>query len=383
LDKLTFDALVAFEKKHDLWKYKLFDYPLWIHCREPMLISAMMVERKIKRPKILEMLKSFLETIIFLLTQYKYDKVYFLMERAELLEIYKEDKSKRKKLFLNSEQEKVYDKDDYISSDFFSLLRFLSRKIAFRVFKKKYQSISDDLVKIGFDSDLNKYIQIAMGDALFLKFLSFILIKRNDKIYTGAVIPIGEKFINSLNSHEVQHGVIHSTHIGYINIPKVKNRLLLYSKQYKEVLKEAGYEGQLIINEYKHNFLNRSSIRYFPIVIYTQPTMDMQEAVNNFMRNIKPNNVFIQKHPKDYFNYQIDKNLFITATVPSEVGFPIMYISSIIENFTFFNRDCYIYDLKRGDNVRKFLEVYTLGTESKMIIRSSLSSIYENIMKEI
>ena len=373
---MTFDELISFEQKHKLWAYKLFDYPLWIHCREPLLSTAIMAERKMRIPSVWGMIKSFALTIKFLLTQYRYEKVFFLMERAELLEVYTQEKNPKKILFLNPEQESVYQGEDYISSDFFTLLRFISRKVSYLLFRKKYRKIVKELHR----EELNMYIKNALGDALFLKFLSLILSKKNEKIYTGAVIPIGEKFVNSLNSIEVQHGVIHPEHIGYIGLPKVKNTLLLYSGRYEKIMRDCGYIGALKIEEYKRNFLEHNSNRYFPIVIYTQPTLEMQERIKEFFQKFQPTDCFIQKHPKDYFDYKIDKKYFVTATIPSEVGHPIMYTSSIIENFTLYNRDCYIYDFKYTLNVKEFLEIYTAGTTSNMVIRDSLEELYKEIM---
>lgn len=235
IKKMSFSKLVALEKKYDLWNYTLFDYPLWIHCREPLLDVSILVDRKITYPSIKNMCISFVQTLKFLFTQGRYDNVYFLMERAELLEIYRQDSSKKKVLFLNPEQDRVYEEDDYIKGDFFNLLRFLSRKVSYVVFWKKYSNMIMELRAILPDYPLDIYVKQALGDAAFLKFLSLILSKKNKKIYTGSVIPIGEKFINALNSYEVQHGVIHPSHIGYIAVPKVKNTLILYAKRYKEV----------------------------------------------------------------------------------------------------------------------------------------------------
>ncbi|HIP14174.1 MAG TPA: hypothetical protein EYG74_01630 [Sulfurimonas autotrophica] len=384
MQKLSFQELMAFEKKHHLWEDKLFDYPLWIHCREPMLSTGILADRKINRPKVMSMLKSFFKTLSFLINQKKYDKVYFLMERAELLEIYNQDKSKKKILFLNPEQEKVYEGDDYISSNFFNLIRFISRKVTFLIFKKKYNKTIENLEKIGCSPEINKYIKFAMGDAMFLRFLSFILLKKSDKMYTGSVIPMGEKFMNSLNSFEVQHGVIHPEHIGYIGVPKVKNTLILYSSRYEFVLRNHGYEGKLLINEYKNTFFEKKSQRYFPIVIYTQPTETMQVAVDKFINKYKSKDIFIQRHPKDYFNYKINNNCFVTATTPFEVGYPILYLSSVIENFTQYDKKCYIYDLKYSDiNVEEFLNIYIEGSKSEMIVLESLDAIYEEIQKHM
>lgn len=376
--------LIALEKEYSLWEYKLFDYPLWIHCREPLINIGIFAERKIKRPKIISMLKSFMKTIKFLVTQYKYDKVFFLMERAELLEIYYKNKSSKKILFLNLEQERVYKGDNYISSDFFSLLRFLSRKVAFIVFRKKYEEMVLHLSKIGYANQLDKYIKIAMGDALFLKFLSLVLSKKSQKLYTGAVIPMGEKFVNALNSYEIQHGVIYPTHIGYMDIPHVRNNLILYSKRYETMMRNHGYNGKLIVDNYKKTFFEKESKRHLPIVIYTQPVLDMQEGINEFIKEKQPTNLFIQKHPKDYFAYEISDDYFVTATTPLEVEYPIIYSSSIIENFILYGKKCYIYDIKYPDaNLRDFLTIYTEDIESNILIMGSLNVIYEEIQSEI
>jgi len=380
--RLSFHELVKIEKAHHVWEHKLFGYPIWIHCREP-LYNGMMAERKITYPGVGRMLKSMVDTIKFLITQNRYKHIYFLMERVELLEIYRQDPVSEKILFLNHEQEPVCE-GSYIESDFFNLLRFLSRKVSFLIFRKKYRSMIQALQKTGYQKEIEPYIRTAFGDALFLKILSILLHKSPQKFYSGAVIPIGEKFLNVLNSYEVQHGVIYPEHIGYIGIPEVKNRLLLYSDRYQKILKDAGYTGKLIVHEFKKHFLEKGSDRYFPIVIYTQPTLKMQEEINAFFQKYRPDNLYIQRHPKDYFDYDIDSVYFVTATTPREVGYPIIYTSSIVENFTLYHRTCYIYNVKHIEfDIEAFLRIYTEGTRSKMVIRESLEELYLLIGKEI
>jgi hypothetical protein len=380
VQKLSIKQLILFENKYSLWDYKLFGYPLWIHCREPLLESAIMAERKMPKVQISVMFKSFVQTVKFLFSQKKYDNVYFLMERAELLEIYSQDKSVKKLLFLNPEQEKIYEDDDYISSDFFSLLRFISRKIAFILFWKRYKEVSKAFSFIDDSGSLTPYIKVALGDALFLKFLSFVLDKKSKKFYTGAVIPMGEKFINALNSYEVQHGVIHPSHTGYVGLPEVKNSLILYSKRYEHVLKENGYRGNFIVQDYKKTFFEKKVERNFFILIYTQPDENMQQGINNFFKKYKPSDVFIQKHPKDYYDYNIEEKYFVNATTPFEVKYPIFFTSSVMENFTIYDKKCYIYDLKYPSfNLIEFLNIYTRGSSSEVIILESLDEIYRDI----
>jgi len=381
--KLTINEIIALEEKYHLWEYKLFKYPLWIHCREPLLSTGIMVNRKINRPSIFGMVKSFLLTMKFLFTQKKYEKVFFLMGREELLEIYKIEKDKKKILFLNHEQEKIYAGNDYISSDFFNLLRYISRKFSFMVFHNRYKTISRDLKKIHRDIDVDKYIKIAIGDAVFLKFLSLILSKENEKIYTGSVIPMGEKFINYLNSFEVQHGVIHTAHTGYISIPSVKNTLILYDEKYLQLLVTNGYNGKLIVQHYKKTFFEKKVVRHFPIVIYTQPILKMQQAINKLIKENCYEDIYIQKHPKDYFEYELEKKYFITATTPFEVEYPIMYVSSIIENFTLYHKNCYIYDIKYENiNIEDILKIYMQASKSKLIIENDLNHLFKIIKDE-
>jgi len=381
--QLSIIELLTFEKENSVWDYTLFSYPFWIHCREPLLSTAINVNRRLVYPTVFEMYKSFIGTIHFLFTQNKYDKVFFLMERTEILEIYKHDPSRKKILFLNKEQEKIFSDSDYISSDFFNLFRLLSRKVSYIFFYYKYYKMMKLLKKKGYDKLLKKYIKIAIGDAVFLKLLSFILSKKNKKIYSGSVIPMGEKFVNSLHSFEVQHGVIHGEHIGYIGIPEVKNTLILYHERYEKLLRNKNYLGQLYINNYKIDFLNQKTNRYFNIVIYTQPIESMQKSIQQFFEIHKPKDVFIQKHPKDYYDYKIDSCFYVFGTIPREVKYPILYTSSIIENFTFFNRDCYIFNLHiENVDLADFLQVYTNGTNSKMIIKDSLKEIFGMIKKD-
>jgi len=383
LKKLSMNKLLTLEKKYSLWEHKLFDYPLWIHCREPLLDTGVMVERVVKRPTLFKMIKSFIGTIKFLLTQKKYDNVYFLMERAELLEIYKNDKNSNKILFLNPEQEKVMDSRYYVSSDFFNLLRFISRKVTFLIYWKQYQLLIRKIKYMGLTSELHYYIKAGMGDAFFLFFLSLVLSKKNKKIYTGSVIPMGEKFLNKLNSFEVQHGVIHLAHLGYIKIPKVENTLILYHKRYVKLLIDSGYEGKLIVQEYKKSFFEKETLRHFSIVIYTQPILKMQQAIRDIMKKRKDKNIYIQKHPKDYFNYELDQQYFITGTTPMEVDYPIMYVSSIIENFTLYNKHCYIYDINHGGiNIEDFLKIYVQGSKSEITIEYDLDKIFLLIENE-
>ena len=378
--KLSFNELLTFEKENSIWEYTLFSYPLWIHCREPLLSTAINIDRRLVYPTVYEMFKSFIGTISFLMTQNKYDKVFFLMERTEILEIYKQDKSRRKILFLNKEQEKVCTEENYISSDFFNLFRLLSRKFSYVFFYYKYFKMRKMLKQKGCNKLLKRYIKIAIGDAVFLKLLSFVLSKKNKKIYSGSVIPMGEKFINVLNSFEVQHGVIYSEHIGYIGLPEVKNTLILYHERYEKLLRKQNYVGKLYIYNYKIDFLNQKTNRYFNIVIYTQPIEYMQKSIQDFFEKYKPKDVFIQRHPKDYYDYKINSSLYVIGTVPSEVKYPILYTSSVIENFTFFNRDCYIFNLQRKNvDLPSFLQIYTDGTNAKMIIEDSLSQIYMSL----
>jgi hypothetical protein len=365
------NSLIKLEKKHKLWNQTLLGYPLWIHCREQIVIPQNQV-KKIKKPNFFNIVKSFLKTAVFLFKQNKYDNVYFLMEREELLEIYRQDKNK-KKLFLNTNENKFFKNYDFISSEFLNILRFLSRKISYIIFFVKYKKIINKLDIIIPNINVKSNIKNAFGDALFLKFLSLIFTKKNKKFYSGSVIPMGEKFLNSLNSFEVQHGVIHSSHVGYVEVPDVKNTLILYDGRYIDIMLSFKYLGKLSVIEYKKNFLTKHSNRYYSIVIYTQPVQEIQNGVELFFSKNNPSNVYIQRHPNDCFNYSIDSKYFVKSTIPSEVGTPIAYTSSIIENFTLIGRVCKIYDIGINDKLVDFLKVY--GDKNLFIISNDLENL--------
>lgn len=379
MKKYAIDGLIAFEQKHRVWDLRFLGYPIWIHFRERLIDSGVPAERKLRMPPLRVIVKSFFQTAGFLFRQSRYKHVYFLMDRAELLEIYHTDPHTEKILFLNREQEDEYTGSDYISSDFLNLFRFLCRKSAYLLFPFRYKHFTRQFRILGYDTALYRTTKNAMGDALFLKLLS-LLMKNNKKFYTGAVIPIGEKFLNLLNSHEVQHGVIHPSHVGYIGLPTVKNTLILYARKYETILRKYHYEGPLDVNTYKERFLNRASGRAYPVVIYTQPLQKMQRAIETFFTQCHPVNIYIQKHPRDYFPYAIDAKYFVKGTIPSEVRFPVFYTSSTIENFSMFDRTCYIYDVNEpGIRLEQILHVYRTGSGSQFIIDRDLHHLLTKI----
>ncbi len=376
-NRSSISALIDLEQRSHLWQEKFFDYPLWIHFREDLIDNGIKADRQIKIPAITTMLKSMYQTLMFMLfTQHTKPKTYFLMERAELLEIYLEDKEINKVLFLNQEQESIY-QGEHIRADFLNLLRFLCRKGVYLAFPLAYKRALYYFKETPLTANkIQQNIKNGMGDAFFLKLLSKILRKEYAKYYSGCVIPIGEKFINALNTFEVQHGVIQPSHVGYIGLPQVKNTLILYHSRYKTLLQETHYKGALIVYPYKKTFLEKKTHRYFPIVIYTQPLQAMQEALVEFLENSSEHaNIFIQKHPKDYFTYPIKTSHIINSTRPSEVGIPIFYTSSVIENYTLINRTCYIWQINSYINTDEILNIFLMGSTSTLVQESSLSKL--------
>jgi hypothetical protein len=65
----------------------------------------------------------------------------------------------------------------------------------------------------------------------------------------------------------------------------------------------------------------------------------MQKAVETFMKKQSSKEIYIQKHPKDYAEYPIAQQYIIYSSTPKEVTFPVFFTSSVIENFTLFNRE--------------------------------------------
>ena len=379
--KLNIKELISFEKKHKLWKETFFDYPLWIHFREDLIDNGIKADRRTAVPSLKNIIKSTFQTLKFILyTQHTKPTTYFLMERTELLESFKQEKDTNKVLFLNHEQEHLYHAS-YIRADFLNALRFLCRKSTYIFFPTSYQKAlayfqNTPLTK----STIKTNIQNGMGDAFFLMLLSKVFRHDYPKYYSGCIIPIGEKFLNRLNTFEVQHGIIQPSHVGYIGLPKVENTLLLYDNRYEVLLREHHYQGNLLINPYKAAFLKTKSSRYFPIVIYTQPIQEMQEALIGFLNENKVHKeIYIQKHPKDYATYPIDPTHIVHSTTPNEVGSPVFYTSSVIENYTLLNRTCYIWLVNTLLDTHSILNIFLIGSSSKLVENRSLVKLISTI----
>lgn len=380
-NKYTIETLIEKEKLYKLWEITFFGYPLWVHCRDGLSKGSIHIGFKQNKPKIKDLLISTYKTFKFFVRQKKYKKVYFLADRMELLESYREDNEQKKILFIHFEKIKRNRNIDieYISADFLNVIRFIFRKSVylffFKVYKKSLRSCR------GLCS--NQQIKIAMGDALFLRFLSLCFDSHIEKYYAVAVIPPGEKFLNRLNSFEIQHGVIHKNHVGYMGIPEVKNTLIVYHQNYKKLLCNEKYMGKLNLIEYKKTFLQKTSSRIFCAVIYTQPIIGMQKAIESFFTINNPENIWIQRHPKDTYCYNISEKYFVEDTIPNEVDYPICYTSTIIENFLIMGKNCLIYDIEDKEiNIHSVLSVYIQDNSVKLIYFNSLNKIDKYIKEE-
>jgi len=381
MKQYTLKKLIMFEKENNLWGLSYLDYPIWIYFREDISKASISIKKYLYIPTVKTILKSGYHTIMFLLMQKKYKKVYFLANRVELLEVYKQDKEKDKILFLFNETDIDLDNLDYIDASFLNVIRYLFRKVTYIFSPLSYIKFSRKMLSIGYDKSRFNKIKIAMGDAAFLKILSFILNSKLKYIYSGAVIPAGERFLNRLNSYEVQHGVIHVNHVGYIGIPEVKNTFIVYSKEDQSLLEREGYKGRIIVDEYKKSFLSEQTDRCFFIVIYTQPIPRLRESIEKFCKSKNPKDICIQKHPRDHYHYDLDEDFFVRDTRPSEVKFPICYSSTIIENFMYIEKDCFIYDIKDSNiELEDVLNVYKKDNNAQMLRYDNLEDIYNHLM---
>ena len=377
MKKYDINALCELEKTYGLWDMKFLDYPIWASCREQMSSQTIVINSTQNIPSFSDLIKSSYQTIKFLFTQKKYKNLYFMHNRVEILESFKNDSSENKILFLHHEQDKSNKKLEYISSDFFNVIRFILRKTVYIFAPFYYYRFITVLKSIHYDKEQFYHIKNAMGDALFLKLLSSILGKHISVYYAGAVVPYGEKFLNYLNSYEIQHGVIHAQHVGYIGIPTVQNTLVVYHDKYKDLLESNQYEGKIEVNYFKNNFLNQVAKRSFFAVIYTQPSVNMQKSIEEFFISTHPKNIMIQRHPKDTYKYNIDSKYFVENTLPNEVEYPICYTSTVIENFLLLQKRCLIFDVKENNiDINHFLAIYESETTSKLERFDSLEAIY-------
>jgi len=331
--KYHFDKVVEIESKYQLWDIRYKNIPIWHFLREKILSSTQPVFLKQRAPSLLGIIKS-----CFLLLSLKFrniDRAYFFVDRKDLLDfyLYNESKNHNTKSAIFVHQEQFNSKSKYTSCDFLNVIRYFSRKLAWRIFFIEYCRLCGLLNnKIVEESDIKIAVKNTIGDYWTIRIIRLFIPKAARTYYSGVGVPGIEKYLNTLSSFEVQHGVIHSIHPGYSNIPKTKNTFIVYAERYFSILSVCHFYGHIIFENFKSSFQNVQSNKKYPLVIYTQPLKELTEFINTNILNLYIGKIFVQIHPRDDFNYDIDDKYIVKNLHPNEVGCAIVFNSSVIED---------------------------------------------------
>nr|BFD66465.1 hypothetical protein HAGR004_14870 [Bdellovibrio sp. HAGR004] len=278
------------------------------------------------------------------------------MNRPDCVDFYRFIKKQQSTvLFLNCESADDKLKDYYATCDFWNAMR-LSFRIVARLQKKRIRQYTSQLQESGYKISKRQHNLIAscIGDYYFNRLLGKILSKNLRVYYVGAVIPQTEKFENLLQSYEIQHGVIHSKHYNYNNVPNVRNGLIVYHQQYLNILKEIGYSGPLEAIPFKSIHSLRNEDIRLDVVLYTQPSFWPSPIVKRLFQELTSRGIQtkIKKHPRDYESYDLDESAFINAVTPNQVLLPVVYNSTIVENYLIHKKDIAVFDPNKTLNLK-------------------------------
>uniref|UniRef100_Q0HWW3 Uncharacterized protein n=1 Tax=Shewanella sp. (strain MR-7) TaxID=60481 RepID=Q0HWW3_SHESR len=355
------EDFIAFENEQRLWDETFFGVPLWYYVRARCFSDRKYPSPKYNKPSILGVVISFLYAIKLFFS--RDINVYFIFNRREVLNYIENSCSKEDLVFLYTEfgtSTAFATNLKYVSCDFFNILRFIFRKLTWVAYRKELKRITAFFSEIPFyigEDEAKSLAKLVIGEVVFNKFLSFFT-KKCKIYYSGAIIPSAEKFMNLHNSSELQHGVIHSEHFDYSNVPSVRNRLIVHNKAYLKLLTNLSFSGVVETGDFEKEAI--LSFNSYNVVIFTQPAKEFEHFINNIPKKFfYEMGVYIQKHPRDYNSYQIPEDRFVYVEDVSCVNFPVLFSSSVIEKFCKVNKKVYIIELKiRGSKVQGMLDVY-------------------------
>lgn len=186
------------------------------------------------------------------------------------------------------------------NSTLIELIWYLFRKCTWIIKFKDYNSILNNLKAL--DSSFNWGVydtRVAIGDYYYNKFLKLIL--KNKVYYTNCLVPKIERYMGLHESIEIQHGVIHSNHPDYVDIPEciIKGKFLAWNTHWAKKLEQIGYGGG--VSTFKKEKQLKPKINKYYITIFTTVDILFSSKIENNI--ITSKKVAIQRHPRDYFNY--------------------------------------------------------------------------------
>ncbi|MDC5637024.1 hypothetical protein OIN80_17680, partial [Acinetobacter baumannii] len=325
------EKLFKFEKDTNIWSILYKNVPIWSYMR-----GAFYGQFLPYMPSFYLTFRDFKGFIVFLSLFWRKDKVViFVSGRKDLIDYALTVASKKfnnKHILLFTRSEKGLAGNVFL----IEVIRFIFRKISwFFVYFSYTKKLKEIERKVGVSN--KKLLKDLIGDYYFNYFLFAFLRKVKVVLYSNAVIPRVERYMNLYNSIELQHGVVHKEHLDYVNVPYISNKFFCYSNLVKIDLERWGFSGKVEVVE---KVKTSANIKY-KVAIFGTVDPNYSKIIEELCE--KYNNIYIKLHPRDSYQYK-DKlqKLCVKTLSPLEVEIPILPDSSLISD-CFLNNKFFIY----------------------------------------
>lgn len=387
--KQTLTELIDWETQAGLWNIRFKQVPVWMYLRDDFVSTTRPVPPKHKLPKIINILGSLLALIKLHIFANKYSSIAFLCNRRDVTDFWRHITKKNDEkcaLLLHLEVKPNEEDKRFATCDFLNVLRIIVRKIGWLLYYGEYKRILAELTEsLDDNKETKNAIKLTIGETLYNWLLAFILPKNKIIYYCSAGIPATEKFMGLHQCFEIQHGVIHTMHPGYIGWPPVKTGLIVYAEQYKTLLSQQEYKYGIVCKRFKSVHQPSQKPISFPCVIYSQPLGEVNSFIEQLCNDSRVSEyVFVKLHPRDYFNYNVPSEKLISDHHPSEVLLAIMYTTSIAEDFVIQNKDVVIYDVKvEGIDIKAYLTMYDTNPDCKLTVIDEYETLISRILNSV
>lgn len=217
---------------------------------------------------------------------------------------------------------------------FIETIRFIFRQFSPYVFLSVFRDVESQLAELKLDIFQHRNnIKSAVGDYYFNKAISFFL-KGKNIYFSICVIPKIERTQALHLTTEIQHGVIHSLHPCYADIPHgVFNiPLMCWGEGWREKIRSSGFRGNLVVGP-SPKLKTTNSYSSNSICFFTTINNEISHRILDTLPKLTGSKVFIQKHPRDYFLYNIcafHNVKMRKGTSPIAYTVPIMHDSTLI-----------------------------------------------------
>lgn len=390
-NNLTLEELIQLEGRYGFWRITLFDYPLWSNIRPHFVANAILLPPPIKKVQLRAIISGLFDlaslAIKSIFNRRVFPRVWvFIPNRIDQTEAIKYIVHEEKIVFLTFETDQPT-RLTHIRAELFFAIRVFLRIFPSRLFLVFIIS-KMRMVEIALNKPIERSIlRDAIGDALFCKLLWFIAEALDLKIiYSTTLIPPGAKLEKKLAHRlvELQHGIIHPQHFGYVGLPESHQTIIVYNSKYENFLRSIKFSTKIQTIEFKTWRQTKCPHVLFPVVIFTQPNELVQNQISYALKNFSDLPIYLQRHPRDWYYYEIDESRFIQVSKLHEVAFPVLHSTTLIEDFLMAGKQIWLFSGSADSNphVRFLTQGYEAAVHSYDGLSATLQAIRQELTKQ-